>query len=73
MSGRERLQFEDVIRTAVLLGGDCDTLTCIAGGIAEAYYSLLPDEMESECFDRMTPEMKQVVYEFNEARGWLQD
>ncbi|MBR0464576.1 MAG: ADP-ribosylglycohydrolase family protein, partial [Clostridia bacterium] len=30
--------FEDVIRTAVSLGGDCDTLTCIAGGIAEAYY-----------------------------------
>ena len=26
--------FEDVIRTAVSLGGDCDTLTCIAGGIA---------------------------------------
>ena len=29
--------FEDVIRTAVSLGGDCDTLTCIAGGIAEAF------------------------------------
>lgn len=26
--------FEDVIRTAVSLGGDCDTLTCIAGSIA---------------------------------------
>ena len=29
--------FEDVIRTAVSLGGDCDTLTCIAGSIAEAF------------------------------------
>ena len=29
--------FEDVIRTAVSLGGDSDTLTCIAGGIAEAF------------------------------------
>ena len=29
--------FEDVIRTAVSLGGDCDTLTCIAGSMAEAY------------------------------------
>lgn len=30
--------FEDIIRTAVPLGDDCDTLTCIAGSIAEAFY-----------------------------------
>lgn len=29
--GEKRKDFEDVIRTAVSLGGDCDTLTCIAG------------------------------------------
>lgn len=51
----EGSDFEDVIRTAVSLGGDCDTLTAIAGSIAEAYYgvpalfrataiNLLPDE-----------------------------
>ena len=33
----EGKDFEDVIRTAVSLGGDCDTLTCIAGGMAEAF------------------------------------
>ncbi|MBQ1201116.1 MAG: ADP-ribosylglycohydrolase family protein, partial [Alistipes sp.] len=35
--------FEDVIRTAVSLGGDCDTLTCIAGSIClnTARYCLL--------------------------------
>ncbi|MBR5005145.1 MAG: ADP-ribosylglycohydrolase family protein, partial [Erysipelotrichaceae bacterium] len=32
--------FEDVIRTAVSLGGDCDTLTCIAGALASAYYGV---------------------------------
>ena len=32
--------FEDVIRVAVSLGGDCDTLTCIAGSIAEAFYGV---------------------------------
>ena len=36
----EGTDFEDVIRTAVSLGGDCDTLTCIAGGIAEAFYGI---------------------------------
>ena len=30
--------FEDAIRKAVSLGGDSDTLACITGGIAEAYY-----------------------------------
>ena len=36
----EGTDFEDVIRTAVSLGGDCDTLTCIAGGMAEAFYGV---------------------------------
>lgn len=34
--------FEDAIRKAVSLGGDSDTLACITGGIAEAYYKEIP-------------------------------
>jgi len=37
--------FEDAIRKAVSLGGDSDTLACITGGIAEAYYKEIPKEM----------------------------
>ena len=37
--------FEDAIRKAVSLGGDSDTLACITGGIAEAYYKVLPGWM----------------------------
>ncbi|MBQ7345769.1 MAG: ADP-ribosylglycohydrolase family protein [Oscillospiraceae bacterium] len=40
--------FVDVIRTAVSLGGDCDTLTCIAGSIAEGYYGV-PEELKARC------------------------
>ena len=40
--------FEDVIRKAVSLGGDCDTLTCISGAIAEAFYGV-PENMKEEC------------------------
>lgn len=32
--------YEDAVRNAVSLGGDADTLACIAGGIAEALYGL---------------------------------
>ena len=37
--------FESAVRIAVSLGGDSDTLACITGGIAEAYYGVIPDEV----------------------------
>lgn len=41
--------YEDTVRNAVSLGGDSDTLACIAGGMAEAYYgsgSIAPDVLD---------------------------
>ena len=58
--------FEDVIRTAVSLGGDCDTLTCIAGSMAEAFYGV-PEELKEECRKRITPEMRDVLERFEKA------
>jgi len=52
----ESTDYEDAIRLAISLGGDSDTLACITGGIAEAFYggvipriaksvlALLPDD-----------------------------
>ena len=59
--------FEDVIRTAVSLGGDCDTLTCIAGSIAEAFYGV-PEELKAECRQRISPEMLEVLERFDKVR-----
>ena len=61
------INFEDVIRTAVSLGGDCDTLTCIAGGIAEAYYGV-PDGLRKECLKRMPEDMAIVLLDFEKRR-----
>ena len=36
----DSVDFEDAIRNAVSLGGDCDTLTCITGSVAEAHYGV---------------------------------
>ena len=55
--------FEDVIRTAVSLGGDCDTLTCIAGSIAEAFYGV-PAQMAEECRKRLPEDMLEVLDRF---------
>lgn len=55
--------FEDVIRTAVSLGGDCDTLTCISGSIAEAFFGV-PDYMKEECVNRIPYEFIGVLNDF---------
>jgi len=55
--------FEDVIRTAVSLGGDCDTLTCIAGSLAEAGYGV-PEAMKRECEQRLPREMTEILISF---------
>lgn len=55
--------FEDVIRTAVSLGGDTDTIAAIAGSIAEAYYEV-PATLRDECIKRLTMEMVSVLLEF---------
>ena len=52
--------FEDVIRTAVSLGGDCDTLTCIAGSIAEGFYGV-PEELKAECRSRLPREFLEIL------------
>jgi ADP-ribosylglycohydrolase len=59
----EGSDFEDVIRTAVSLGGDCDTLTCIAGSIAEAFYGV-PAGLKTECEIRLPADLRSVLFEF---------
>ena len=56
--------FEDVIRTAVSLGGDCDTLTCIAGSIAEGFYGV-PEELKQNCRERLTPDLLDILEQFD--------
>ena len=56
----EGKSFIDVIRTAVSLGGDCDTLTAIAGSIAEAFYGV-SNNMQNECFKRLPNELRYIL------------
>lgn len=53
--------FESAIRLAVSLGGDSDTLACITGGIAQAYYKEIPDEIISEMKARISDEFWDVI------------
>ena len=55
--------FEDAVRNAVSLGGDSDTLACITGGIAGAFYSV-PDNIRNEVQNRLTPDLLKITLEF---------
>lgn len=52
--------FEDVIRTAVSLGGDADTLTAIAGSMAEAMYKV-PDSIKEKGREHLDSHIIEVV------------
>ena len=56
-----RTGFEDTLRNAVSLGGDSDTLACITGGIAEAFYGM-PQELRAETL-KCLPEEMRAAYE----------
>ena len=56
--------YEDTVRNAVSLGGDSDTLACIAGGIAEAFYGGVPEAIRAEVQARLTPDLWRVVEAF---------
>jgi ADP-ribosylglycohydrolase len=57
--------YEDAVRKAVSLGGDSDTLACMAGGIAQAYYRTIPDYISKEVKNRLDRELLKVVEQFN--------
>ncbi len=61
--------YESAVRNAVSLGGDADTMACIAGGIAEAYYKSIPKHIESFCFSRLDYTLKSTALEFCKKYG----
>lgn len=50
----EGKDFEDVVRLAISLGGDADTMACIAGSIAACVYPI-PTWIENECKKILPP------------------
>ncbi|QTA90763.1 ADP-ribosylglycohydrolase family protein [Desulfonema magnum] len=58
--------FEDALRKGISLGGDSDTIACIAGGIAQAYYKTIPPEIIAKVRNRLPEEFLSVIDEFNE-------
>lgn len=61
--------YEDAVRNAVSLGGDADTLACIAGGIAEAYYGPVSPAIREKVRATLPAELWQLHERFLRAYG----
>jgi ADP-ribosylglycohydrolase len=62
----ESSDFENAIRLAVSLGGDTDTLTCITGGIAQAFYGGVPTEIAEKTLSILDDDLRAVTLKFIE-------
>jgi len=60
----ESESWEDSVRNAVSLGGDSDTLACIAGAVAEAYYGLPPRPVLQKVRKILTQELWEIMQRF---------
>lgn len=56
--------YEDAVRNAVSLGGDSDTLACITGGIAEAFYGEVPSSIRDKVKEILTPDLWEITEKF---------
>jgi len=63
----ESRDFEDAIRKAVSLGGDSDTLACITGGIAHAFYGPLSEHITRRVYSILDDRLGEVTREFMHA------
>lgn len=60
--------FEDSIRNAISLGGDSDTIGCITGSIAEAFFGI-PERIYRKGMSYLPSSLKVVVEEFERKYG----
>jgi len=61
----ESTDYENAIRLAISLGGDSDTIACITGGIAEAFYGEISTFLSASIQNILPVEMLQIVEEFS--------
>ncbi len=61
----EGKNYEDVIRRAVSLGGDSDTIACMAGAVAEAYFGM-PEDLKMKALHFLDPYCRGIMEHFRE-------
>lgn len=65
----ESSNYESAIRKAIFLGGDSDTIACIAGVIATAFYKEIPQEIVEFAFSKLPEKFIKVIEKFDKTFG----
>jgi ADP-ribosylglycohydrolase len=65
----ESTDYESAVRLAISLGGDSDTLAAITGGVAHAFYRMMPDPIVREVRLRLPEEFLRILDEFEAKFG----
>lgn len=60
----ESTDFEHAIRLAVSLGGDSDTLACITGSVAAAFYDDIPQDLMYFVMAKLPPAWSKIINAF---------
>jgi len=63
----EAHDYASAITNAISLGGDADTMACIAGGIAQAFYKKIPADLVGQVRQRLPAVLLEVVDRFCET------
>lgn len=61
--------YENAIRLGISLNGDSDTIACMTGGIAAAFYKEVPDEIVQFALNKLTDEQLLLLASFDEKFG----
>ena len=61
----ESVDYEDAVRKAVSLGGDSDTLACITGSIAQAYFRYIPEAILIPVRKRLPDHFLNIIERFS--------
>lgn len=59
--------YEDAIRKAISIGGDSDTIACIAGAIAEAFYRGVPQNIADFALSKLDDTLRNVIAAFRQT------
>lgn len=60
----ESNSFVEAVRNGVKVGGDSDTIACMAGAIAEAYYCYIPDCVLRNAYRTLSDDLREVLCRF---------
>ena len=58
--------YEDAVKLAISMGGDADTVACIAGAVAQAFYKSIPAAIVERVMEQLPADLLEVVNRYND-------